>query len=92
MGLRIAWRFLRDPQVSLLRKLVLPLVLAYALSPVDLRPDWLPILGWVDDVLVLVVGILLFRWLIKRYRQSAQASSHTPKGDGAVEGEYRIVE
>mgnify|MGYP000905317602 FL=1 len=47
----------RDPRVSVWAKALLGLVVGYALSPVDLIPDFIPVLGWLDDVLLLPLGI-----------------------------------
>ncbi|WP_246179794.1 YkvA family protein [Microvirga thermotolerans] len=49
----------RDPRVPLSAKLVAGLVAAYALSPVDLIPDFIPVLGYLDDLLLVPLGILL---------------------------------
>ena len=39
-------------------------VIAYALSPIDLIPDFIPVLGMVDDLILVPLGILLVRRLI----------------------------
>jgi uncharacterized membrane protein YkvA (DUF1232 family) len=49
----------RDPRVPWFAKAVAVAVAAYALSPIDLIPDFIPILGQVDDLLILPLGILL---------------------------------
>ncbi|MFQ5683775.1 MAG: YkvA family protein [Candidatus Binatia bacterium] len=49
----------RDPRVPLLPKLVVALVVAYALSPIDLIPDFIPIIGFLDDFVLLPLGIWL---------------------------------
>ena len=57
---RLALRLLRDPQVPLASK-ALPLVASlYLMSPIDLLPDVLPVLGQVDDVGLIVVATALF--------------------------------
>jgi uncharacterized membrane protein YkvA (DUF1232 family) len=48
-----------DPRVPWYAKVVAVSVAAYALSPIDLIPDFVPILGYLDDVLIVPVGILL---------------------------------
>jgi uncharacterized membrane protein YkvA (DUF1232 family) len=49
----------RDPRTPWYAKLVVVCVVAYALSPIDLIPDPIPILGYVDDLLLLPLGIYL---------------------------------
>ncbi len=49
----------RDPRVPLLAKIIIGLTLAYALSPIDLIPDFIPVLGYLDDLLLLPLGIWL---------------------------------
>lgn len=53
------WIAARDPRVPLTAKLVAGAVAAYALSPVDLIPDFIPILGYLDDLILVPLGILL---------------------------------
>ena len=56
----------RDPRVPLAAKLVVVLVVAYALSPIDLIPDFIPVLGYLDDMLLLPLGIALAIKLMPR--------------------------
>lgn len=53
------WLAARDPRVPLGAKLVAALVAAYALSPIDLIPDFIPVLGLLDDLLLVPLGIAL---------------------------------
>jgi uncharacterized membrane protein YkvA (DUF1232 family) len=53
------WLAARDPRVPLRAKIVAGAVAAYALSPVDLIPDFIPVLGYLDDLLLVPLGILL---------------------------------
>jgi uncharacterized membrane protein YkvA (DUF1232 family) len=54
----------RDPRVPWYAKAVAILVAGYALSPIDLIPDFIPVLGYVDDVIIVPLGILLVIKLI----------------------------
>ncbi len=49
----------RDPRVPVVAKLVAACVAAYALSPIDLIPDFIPVLGYLDDAILIPLGILL---------------------------------
>ncbi len=49
----------RDPRVPWYARLVAALVVAYAFSPIDLIPDVVPVLGYLDDLLLLPLGIAL---------------------------------
>jgi uncharacterized membrane protein YkvA (DUF1232 family) len=49
----------RDPRVPWPAKAVALCVAAYALSPIDLIPDFVPVLGYLDDVVIVPLGILL---------------------------------
>ena len=53
------WLAARDPRVPLAAKLVAGAVAAYALSPIDLIPDFIPVLGLLDDLLLIPAGIWL---------------------------------
>ena len=54
----------RDPRTPWYAKALAIAVAAYALSPIDLIPDFIPVLGYLDDVLLVPLGILLVVWLI----------------------------
>lgn len=49
----------RDPRTPWYAKLFVALIVAYALSPVDLIPDFIPVLGYLDDLILLPLGIAL---------------------------------
>lgn len=53
----VLWYACRNPSTPMLLRLAALLVAVYLFSPVDLIPDWLAILGWVDDVTLLAIGI-----------------------------------
>lgn len=49
----------RDPRTPMGVRLLALLVAAYALSPIDLIPDFIPVLGYLDDLLIVPLGIAL---------------------------------
>jgi len=53
------WIAARDPRVPWYAKVVAAAVAAYALSPIDLIPDFVPVLGYLDDIVIVPAGILL---------------------------------
>lgn len=77
------WLAARDGRTPLLAKLVAACVAAYALSPIDLIPDFIPILGYLDDLILVPLGILLALRLIPpelmlEFRAKAQALTDRP--------------
>ena len=68
---------LKARETPILAKIVASLTVAYALSPVDLVPDFIPVLGYLDDLLILPALVALTVKLIpkdvfERYRQEAE--------------------
>jgi uncharacterized membrane protein YkvA (DUF1232 family) len=53
------WFAVRDPRTPLAARLLAGAVVAYALSPVDLIPDFIPVLGYLDDLVLVPLGIAL---------------------------------
>lgn len=75
----------RDPRVPWYARLWTACVVAYALSPIDLIPDPIPILGYLDDLLLLPLGVLLARKMIppaimaeSRLRAQARVAAEKP--------------
>jgi membrane protein DedA with SNARE-associated domain/uncharacterized membrane protein YkvA (DUF1232 family) len=72
-----------DPRVPWYAKSLALLIAAYAVSPVDLIPDFIPVLGHLDDVILIPLGIwLLLRLipsdLLDEHRRQAEASAERP--------------
>lgn len=79
----VLWLAARDPRTPWQAKVLAGLVAAYALSPIDLIPDFIPVLGYLDDLLIVPAGIwltlrLLPIALVEELRIEAQAISDRP--------------
>lgn len=79
------WFACRHPGTPLLAKALAMLVVAYALSPIDLVPDFIPVLGYVDDVLLLPALI----WLTIRLVPEPVMRECRAKSDEWMEREGR---
>jgi uncharacterized membrane protein YkvA (DUF1232 family) len=55
-----------DPRTPWYAKAIVAACVAYALSPIDLIPDFIPVLGWVDDVILVGLGIWIAVRLVPR--------------------------
>ena len=78
------WLAARDRRTPWLGTLVAAFVAAYALSPIDLIPDFIPVLGYVDDLLIVPLGIalavrLIPQWLMADLRRQAIARTSQPR-------------
>jgi uncharacterized membrane protein YkvA (DUF1232 family) len=73
----------RDPRVPWYAKALAVVVAGYALSPIDLIPDFIPVLGYLDDVILVPLGIVLVVRLIPpqimaEHRELAAAAQGRP--------------
>ncbi len=76
-----------DPRVPLHAKLFAALVVAYAFSPIDLIPDPIPVLGYLDDLVLIPLGVALAVRLIPEevLSESRQrAREMVERGEGPV--------
>jgi uncharacterized membrane protein YkvA (DUF1232 family) len=56
----------RDPGAPWHVRALIAFILVYALSPIDLIPDFVPVVGYLDDLILLPLGILLVLWLLPK--------------------------
>lgn len=56
----------RDPRTPWYAKLLVAGIVAYAFSPIDLIPDFVPVLGYLDDLILIPMGIALAMRLVPR--------------------------
>ena len=80
---QLVWRLLIDPRVPALNKLIIPGILIYVLSPIDLVPDFIPVLGWLDDLVIVPLGLVAVRAMIPKavlaeHRERLDAELNAP--------------
>jgi uncharacterized membrane protein YkvA (DUF1232 family) len=68
-----------DPRIPWYAKLLALLIVAYAISPIDLIPDFIPVIGYLDDMVLVPAGVILLLMLLPaglmdEYRIKAQDS------------------
>ena len=83
------WLAARDRRTPVLAKAVAAAVAAYALSPIDLIPDFVPVLGYLDDVVIVPLGILLAVRLIPpglmaEFREAAAQRLERPSSPASL--------
>jgi uncharacterized membrane protein YkvA (DUF1232 family) len=83
------WLAARHPATPWPAKVLALAVAAYALSPIDLIPDFIPVLGYLDDLLIVPLGLLLVTRLVPpavmaECRAAAEAAARPRSLAGAV--------
>jgi len=80
------WFACRDPRTPWYARVLTILIVAYALSPIDLIPDFIPVLGYLDELILLPAGIYLVLKLVPaealadaRARAQSWVESRQPK-------------
>lgn len=96
---RLLWRLTLDRRVPFMPKMLLPAALAYIVLPLDLVPDFIPILGRIDDLLVLVLAAVMFlalapREVVAEYMGGSGPQGTSPGRDDrkVIDGKYRIID
>ena len=84
-----AWLAARDRRCPWHARAFGLLVTAYALSPIDLIPDFIPVLGLLDDALIVPAGLWLFvrmlpPGLFEEHRATATAAAGQPRSSWGV--------
>ena len=79
----VAYYAARDPRTPPAARVLALLVAAYALSPIDLIPDFIPVLGYLDDIIIVPLGLALVIRLLPDHvvasaREQAQRTADRP--------------
>jgi uncharacterized membrane protein YkvA (DUF1232 family) len=82
----VVWLAFGDRRTPWYAKMLVAVVVAYAVSPVDLIPDFIPVLGYIDDLVLVPVGVYLAlktipREVVEECRRKARSS--------VIPGKYR---
>lgn len=85
----VLWRAFLAPETPIWIKGLMLLIPAYLLSPIDLIPDFIPVLGWVDDAIIIPLLVSFIVTLLPRTVQSG-ARREDPDGNGpTIDGNWR---
>jgi len=80
------WRAFRASETPMHLKVLMLLVPLYLLSPIDLIPDFIPLAGWLDDI---VIVPMLVSWIVSMLPQPAPVRPRGRAGDDVIETTYR---
>jgi uncharacterized membrane protein YkvA (DUF1232 family) len=69
------YRYVKDPSVAVWRKLAGVGALAYLVLPFDAIPDFIPMLGWLDDLGVLTAAAMFIMREVKRHSERIEAGA-----------------
>jgi uncharacterized membrane protein YkvA (DUF1232 family) len=86
----------RDPRTPWYAKLLVAVIAAYAFSPIDLIPDFVPVLGYLDDLILLPLGVTLAIKMVPQpvlgeCRVRAQETIQERKSESRVAGAVIVV-
>jgi uncharacterized membrane protein YkvA (DUF1232 family) len=81
----LLWRAFMAPETPVYLKALMLLIPAYLLSPIDIIPDFIPILGWLDDAIVIP---LLVSFIVRLVPQPAPVRTRND-GSHIIDGDYR---
>jgi uncharacterized membrane protein YkvA (DUF1232 family) len=93
---RLVTRLMGDRRVPLWLKLIIPAGVVYFILPIDAVRDIVPVIGRIDDVLVLVGSVLAFLLLAPKEIVSEHLGTgqgpDSGDGPGVIDGEYHVVD
>ncbi len=97
-AIRLAWGLFRDRRVGVPIKILPILAMLYVLSPLDVLPDIIPVVGWVDDLIVAGALLIAFFLLAPRgivlehLRGTGQREEPAPETPEAIDGTFRYMD
>jgi uncharacterized membrane protein YkvA (DUF1232 family) len=99
-SLQLVWYLMLDARVPFLPKLIVPALILYVFLPFDVIPDFVPVLGQLDDLALVFFGVKFFIQLappdiVMEYRHRLGGGKDYTSGDAdgnTVDGTYRVVD
>ena len=91
-------RLMLDKRVPLKLKILPVIAVVYLLLPWDFIPDLMPLIGWIDDIVVVILSIGIFfvfgplSILTRNIGQNRDLDNEQPVNGKVVEGKYRVVD
>ena len=94
-------RLMVDKRVPWRLKIIPLAGIIYVISPWDFLPDFIPLLGWIDDIFILIGSLLLFiglspgailKNITNPQNKRSNTSSKTSETEKTIDGEFRIVD
>src|SRR5690348_14957916 len=87
----VVYHAARDPRTPWYVRALAFAVAAYALSPIDLIPDFVPVLGYLDDLIIVPLGIALVIWLMPEGVMAHHRALAEAQGDAPISRTAAIV-
>ena len=84
-SIRLIWKLLTDSRVPFWIRIALPLALIYVISPIDILPDFIPVVGRVDDIIAIIAGIMILLKLAPK----KVVNQYKKDNKTIIDGEYR---
>ena len=82
----------RDPRVPWYAKVLAALVVAHTFSPIDTIPDFIPVLGYLDDLIITPLGIYVaLKMIPEEVMSDARERAARAKGEGKIRSRVGIV-
>ena len=84
-SIRLIWKLLTDSRVPFWIRIALPVALIYVISPIDILPDFIPVIGRVDDIIAIIAGIMILLKLAPK----KVVNQYKKDNKTIIDGEYR---
>lgn len=91
----LTWKLIRDPRVPLWAKAIPVVAVLYVLSPIDVLPDIIPVIGQLDDLGIVLAAMRMFESVIPAYiadEYRAQIERKEQSFNTVDSRKYRVVE